>query len=138
MKSDMSPTGDGQQQVAEATASALETAWNRADAGAFAALFAADADFVNVRGDHAVGREAIAAGHAHIWATIYAGSTVRYSVTRQREIAPGVVLVHLDALLRVPSGPLAGEIRALPSLLLTHSGGEWLIAAFQNTQVAAR
>jgi hypothetical protein len=44
----------------------LEAAWNAMDGSAFAAPFAAEADFVNIRGDHFRGRAAIAAGHAAI------------------------------------------------------------------------
>ena len=112
---------------------ALETAWNQADAAAFAGEFAPDADFVNVRGDHASGRDAIAHGHAHIWSTIYAGSTLRYAVTHVRELAPGVGLVHIDALLRVPAGPAAGDTGAIPSLVLVQKDGVWKIASFHNT-----
>lgn len=122
-------------QIATSVASELEASWNRADAAAFAALFANDADFVNVRGEYGSGRDAIAAAHAHIWATIYAGSTIRYSVSRCREVAPGVLLAHLDARLHVPAGPLAGDIEAIPSLVLVSSADRWLIAAFHNTQI---
>ena len=125
-------------EIAGRVASELEATWNRADASAFAALFADGADFVNVRGEYGSGREAIGAAHAHIWATIYAGSTIRYAVTRCRELVPGVLLVHLDALLHVPAGPLAGDIGAIPSLVLVRSGDRWLIPAFHNTQVVAR
>ena len=112
---------------------ALETAWNEGNAAAFAGEFASDADFVNVRGDHASGREAIAQGHDHIWSTVYVGSSVRYAVTQVREIAPGVGLVHVDALLRVPSGPAAGDTGAIPSLVLVQRDGAWKIASFHNT-----
>jgi uncharacterized protein (TIGR02246 family) len=53
----------------------LEAAWNAMDGVAFAAPFASDADFVTIRGEHFRGRPAIAAGHAAIFRTIYAGST---------------------------------------------------------------
>ena len=53
----------------------LEAAWNAMDGSAFAAPFADDADFVTIRGEHFRGRPAIAAGHAAIFQTIYAGST---------------------------------------------------------------
>jgi uncharacterized protein (TIGR02246 family) len=112
----------------------LEAAWNRADAAAFASEFAPDADFVNIRGDYASGRDAIAQGHAHILSTFYAGSTIRYSITHLRQLSPGVVIAHLDAQLRVPSGPAAGDVTALPSLVLVLDGDAWQIAAFHNTQ----
>ncbi|MEO7273195.1 MAG: SgcJ/EcaC family oxidoreductase, partial [Vicinamibacterales bacterium] len=38
----------------------LEAAWNAGDGEAFAAPFAPDADFVNVRAEHHQGRQAIA------------------------------------------------------------------------------
>jgi uncharacterized protein (TIGR02246 family) len=121
---------------AVAIAARLQRAWNEGDGAAFAAEFTTNADFVNVRGDYASGREAIAGGHAHILSTIYAGSTLRYAVARVRDLAPGAVLVHLDAHLTVPSGPLAGEIDAIPSLVLVEEAGSWKIAAFHNTQRA--
>jgi hypothetical protein len=46
-----------------------------------------------------------------------------------------VALVHVDAVLDAPSGPLAGRNRALFSLVLTREAGEWTIAAFHNTLV---
>jgi len=122
----------------EALVARLEAAWNTADATAFAAEFTADADFVNVRGAHDSGRDAIAHGHAGIWGSIYAGSTLRYSVSQLRELAPGVLLAHLDARLHVPTGPLAGDISAIPSLVLVQDGGAWRIAAFHNTALATR
>ena len=111
----------------------LEAAWNAADPDAFAAEFTPDADFVNVRGDYHSGRDAVAHGHEAIWKTIYAGSAIRYSLTRLREPAPGVLLAHLDALLHVPTGPFAGAIRAIPSLVLVREAGAWRIACFHNT-----
>jgi uncharacterized protein (TIGR02246 family) len=115
----------------------LEDAWNAADGAAFAAPFAPDADFVNVRGELHTGQEAIAAGHQGIFDTIYAGSTVRYNVRQARELTDGVVLAHVDAVLMVPAGPLAGEINALASIVLVGNGDEQRVAAFHNTVVAS-
>ena len=111
----------------------LETAWNAVDPAAFAAEFMPDADFVNVRGDYHSGRDAVEHGHAAILASIYAGSTIRYSLARAREVAPGVLVAHVDALLSVPARPFAGDIRAIPSLVLVRDGGAWRIASFHNT-----
>lgn len=138
MRADVPQTPESLRAVAAAIASRLETTWNEADAAAFAAEFTSDADFVNVRGEYGSGRDSIEAAHAHIWKTIYADSTIRYSVTRCRQLVPGVVIVHLDAHLRVPSGPLAGEIHAIPSLVLVQAGDRWQIAAFHNTPRSSR
>jgi uncharacterized protein (TIGR02246 family) len=115
----------------------LEAAWNAADGPAFAAPFAAEADFVDVRGAHHRGREAVAAGHAALFASVYRGSTVRYTLRGARALADGVILAHSDGELRVPAGPLAGEHRATQSVVLVRGAAGWQVASFHNTPVAA-
>ena len=122
--------------IAEPIVQRLEDAWNAADGAAFGAPFAPDADFVNVRGDHHTG-PAIAAGHQQIFDTIYAGSTVRYTLLDARELDDRVILAHIGATLSVPAGPLAGEMNALASIVLVEAGGEHRVAAFHNTLVAS-
>jgi uncharacterized protein (TIGR02246 family) len=114
----------------------LEKAWNVADGAGFAQPFAEDADFVNIRADHFHTRAAIAQGHQGIFDTIYKGSVVRYQLASVREISPKVLLAHVKATLRVPTGPMAGEMDALYSLVLVQNGNDWHIAAFHNTLVA--
>jgi uncharacterized protein (TIGR02246 family) len=100
----------------------LEAAWNAMDGVAFAAPFAAEADFVTIRGEHFRGQAAIAAGHAAIFRTIYAGSTNDCTVEGARLLRPEVALVHVHSRLDVPQGPLAGRHRARFSLVLTKEG----------------
>lgn len=118
---------------AERLVARLQTAWNAMDGTAFGTPFAADADFVNIRGEHFRGREAIAAGHAGIFRTIYAGSTTRMAVEQARLVRPDVMLVIVHSQLDAPAGPLAGRHGARFSLVLTRNGSEWEIAAFHNT-----
>ncbi len=127
----MNPTSTTETVIAR-----LQDAWNAGDGAGFAAPFAPDADFVNVRGDMHTGRDAIAAGHQQIFDTIYAGSTARYTVRKARELDDGVILAQIDAKLNVPSGPLAGELVGLASLVLVQDVGKYRIAAFHNTLVA--
>jgi len=115
----------------------LEAAWNALDGSAFAAPFDAEADFVNIRGDHFRGQAAIAAGHAEIFRTMYAGSTNRYSVEAARLLRPEVALVLVRSVLEAPHGPLAGRHRARFSLVLTKERDGWRIAALHNTLEAA-
>ena len=124
--------------TADTVVKRLEDAWNAADGAAFAEPFAPDADFVNIRGELHTGRDAIAAGHQQIFDTIYAGSTVRYAVRQARELHDGAVLAHVDAVLNAPSGPLAGETKALASLVLVGGADDHRVAAFHNTVVASR
>jgi uncharacterized protein (TIGR02246 family) len=131
----MTPDHDAIADDAAAMAARLENAWNTGDSPAFAAAFADDADFVNVLGMHVRGREAISFGHAEIFRTIYAGSTVQYRVDTARLLRPDVGLVHVHATLTVPAGPMAGTHQARYSMVLTREGGEWRIASFHNTFV---
>jgi uncharacterized protein (TIGR02246 family) len=111
----------------------LEAAWNAMDGSAFGAPFAADADFVNIRGEHLRGQAAIAAGHAAIFRTIYAGSTNHFTIERARLLRPEVALVRVHSVLDAPQGPLAGRHGARFSLVLTKERNGWEIAALHNT-----
>src|SRR5690242_15267725 len=102
----------------DALVQTLATAWNAGDGDAFAAPFAEDADFVNVRAEHHRGRQAIAAGHNFIFRGIYAGSTNQYVLKSARLLTGDVALAHVDAMLDVPAGPLAGRLHALYSMVM--------------------
>jgi uncharacterized protein (TIGR02246 family) len=117
----------------DAVATALETAWNNGDGDAFAAPFTEDADFVNIRAEFHHGRAAIAGGHLGIFRSIYAGSRNQYSVRSARLLQTDVAVAHVDALLDVPAGSLAGQHRALFSMVLVRDGSGWKIASFHNT-----
>lgn len=116
--------------------SQLESAWNAGDGPGFARPFADNADFVDIRGVHHQGGEAIGHGHQAIFDSIYRGSRIAYRLTHARELADGVILVHSTGELDTPSGPLAGKGEALQSLVLVREGEEWKVASFHNTVVA--
>ena len=119
----------------DAIVAGLEAAWNAGDGSTFGAPFAADADFVTIRAEHVRGREAIASGHAAIFRTIYAGSVNRFIIDSLRFLRPDVALVHVDAALNAPTGPLAGRHTAKFSAVLTRESGDWQITSFHNTLV---
>ncbi len=114
----------------------LERAWNEADGRAYGEPFTADADFVDIRGEHHRGQKAIAAGHQAIFDSIYSGSSADYELIQARELSDDVILAHATGVLRVPSGPLAGEHSAVQSLVLARGSDGWKIAGFHNTLVA--
>ena len=116
-----------------AIVSGMEAAWNSADGQKFGAPFAADADFVTIRAEHLRGREAISSGHAAIFRTIYAGSVNQFTIESLRFLRPDVALVHVDAVLKAPAGPLAGRSTAKFSAVLTREVGGWQIVSFHNT-----
>ena len=123
--------------IATEMLSRLEDAWNDADGDAFGAPFTDDASFVNVRGELHVGATAIGAGHAGIFATIYAGSTNRMRLVEPRA-AGGAVVATSRHTLEVPAGPLAGTHRATSTTVLVPQDGGWRIAASHNTLVTER
>jgi uncharacterized protein (TIGR02246 family) len=114
----------------------LEAAWNTGDGAAFARPFAEDAGFVNIRGEYFRSRDVIAKGHQAIFDTIYKGSAIRCQVTDLRTIAPDVLVAHVTSVLDAPVGPLAGQHRALFTMVLVPHDGDWQIAVFHNTLVA--
>jgi uncharacterized protein (TIGR02246 family) len=119
----------------EGIVKSMEAAWNAGDGAGFAAPFAADADFVTIRAEHLRGREAIGAGHAMIFRTIYAGSVNRMEVESARLLRPDVALAHVRATLDAPTGPLAGRHDARFSLVLIREAAGWQIASLHNTLV---
>ncbi len=126
----------GAENVAHELIDRLEQAWNEADGRAFGKPFTADADFVDIGGEYHRGQEAIAAGHQAIFDSIYKGSSANYELIQARELSDDVILAHATGVLRVPSGPLAGEHGAVQSLVLVRGDEEWRIAGFHNTLVA--
>ena len=127
---------EGAQGVAAELIGRLERAWNEADGRAFGEPFTPDADFVDIRGEHHRGQEAIAAGHQAIFDSIYEGSSVDYELTGARELSADVIVAHAAADLRAPSGPLAGEHSSVLSLVLVRGGDGWKVASLHNTLVA--
>ena len=124
--------------VAREVLARLESAWKTADGAAFGAVYAPDASFVKIRGDHIVGSTAIGAGHAGIFTTIYAGSVNRMELVRAEQVAPGTVLAISVNTLDCPTGPLAGIHRAVStSLLVRGADGSWHASLTHNTLVAA-
>lgn len=115
----------------------LQHAWNAADGRAFAAPFADDTDFVEIRGGHHRGAEAVARGHEAIFSTIYAGSTVDLQLEAARTVAPGAVVAVVGSTLQVPAGPMAGVNQARMTMVIVEQEDDWYITAFHNTLVAA-
>lgn len=116
----------------------IEKAWNAADGAAFAEPFAADASFVDIRGEAHDGVPAIAEGHQAIFDSIYRGSIVQYDLDVARAVTDSVVLTRARATLTVPGGPLAGTHRSLLTTILQQTDGGWTAVAFHNTLVGGR
>ena len=76
----------------------MEEAWNCCDADAFrVALRAAPPISIAFEGTHLEGRDAIAAFHREIFATVVKGSEIAATVRFVRAVAPDVAVVHAAA-----------------------------------------
>ena len=111
----------------------VQDAWNAHDGKAFAAPFAADADYVVVNGMYIKGRDAIEQGHTQIFSTIFKGSENAATYKAVRFLRPDVAVAHVEWNLEVRPG--GDKARAINTLILTKEGGSWTIAAFHNTPI---
>ena len=125
------------EQIARDVLARLESAWNAGDGTAFGAPYQPDASFVTIRGEMAHG-PAIGAGHAAIFATIYADSTNRMELLEAQRIGDDVIIATSRNTLEAPHGPLGGVHEAMSTSVLVRTGGEWRIASTQNTLVGTR
>jgi uncharacterized protein (TIGR02246 family) len=116
----------------------MEAGWNAGDGDAFAAPFATDADYVIVDGAHITGRAVIAAGHRHLFATVYRDSRNQGTVEAIRFLRPDVALLRVRWHLRftTPGGPQEAESRC--QVVATREAAGWQLAVFQNTPVVIR
>lgn len=118
----------------EETPEAFQSAWNHHDMAKFAALFHADATFVNRFGHYVCGVDDIVALHRPIHETIYRDSTLANELIDSVAIASGAAVVHFWSRLTTgaahPAGPHA--IDTLILAVLTRSEGGWRIKALEN------
>ncbi len=116
--------------------------WNTMDAELWAADFAEDSEFVNIIGMHFTNRAQNVDRHAHLFDTIFKGSTLDAKVLRVRRLTDDVALVHTRFSLRGHSANPPGVRNTEPDVLKTHISfvlhrvdGQWRIALAQNTAI---
>lgn len=114
---------------------ALEAAWNRKDADAFAACFAETAEFGHILDGRAIGRRAIAEGHAALFAGVYADSTMTYALVAAEPLGDWAVAVDLEQELAFEVDGMAFWIRAAPQLVVRRDGEDWIISSFHNRRI---
>ena len=113
-------------------------AWNAHDMQAFAALFCADATFVNRFGHYVQGVDAIVQMHAPIHASIYSDSTLKNDLLSESMPGEGVCILHFWSRLTAgaahPAGPHAVDTLILAVLLKQADG--WKIKALENVTLS--
>ena len=114
-------------------------AWNRRDPDTLAALFEADADFVNVVGIWWHDREAIRKAHAYGLTRIFQHSTLRLARVKVRQLTDAIAVVH--ARMRL-TGQTAADGVAAPgvrrnifSFVVHRTPQGWRCASAHNTDV---
>jgi uncharacterized protein (TIGR02246 family) len=133
-------TKPGDVQAIHALVDRMTAGFNAHDARAATAMYSDDADFVSVRGERAHGRKEIEKRLAHIFASRAGATTLRTLDTSIRFPRSGVAIVHVTNEL---SGLVAPDGSRLPShqelsvRLLLKAKGQWKVAAFHNTIIAA-
>ena len=128
----------GEQGVA-AMVDALVKAWNVHDPRAFAACFAADADFTNVFGMAAKGRDAVEQFHAPIFETMFRESRLSATDTRTRFLRNEIAAVDVRWEMtgaRDPMGKEWPKRKGLMSLIAMQDGSRWSIAVMHNMDIA--
>ena len=115
----------------------LMDGWNQGSGDAFASVFTEDGDLVGFDGTHFKGRQEIAPFHQRLFDKWLKGSRLVGEVKDVRFLSPGVALMHAlgGTVLRGKSEP-SPERDSIQTLVATRQeGGEWRLAAFQNTRV---
>src|ERR671917_2199419 len=114
----------------------LMDGWNRSSGEAFAAVFSEDGDLVAFDGTHFRGRKEIAPFHQQLFEKWLKGTRLVGEVRDVRFLGPDVALMHAvgSTVMRGKSEP-SPERDSIQTLVATREGGQWRIAAFQNTRV---
>lgn len=118
-----------------ALAADWESAWNKHDMKALAALFTHDADFVNVGARHWKGRHEIEAQH-EIRLHQFAESTWTTKEVAVQFLRPDISIVHVSWMLKGdkdPDGTPRQPREGVFTWVVAKERGGWLIRAAQNT-----
>lgn len=119
---------------------AFAEAWQRRDADGIAALFDADAEFVNVIGLWWHDREAIRRAHAYGLAHFFDRSTLRIATVRVKHLGDDVAVVHARMTLagQTATGGVAapGTRTTVFSFVVHRTPDGWRCASAHNTDVA--
>ncbi len=133
---------DSLEDVAQVMMERQVAGWNLMDAELWAADFADDSEFVNIIAMHFKDRAENVQRHAHLYETIFKGSTLGAEVLRVRRLTDDVALVHTRFSLRGHSANPPGIGNTKPGMLKTHISfvlqridGDWRIVMAQNTAV---
>ncbi len=107
----------------------INAAWARGDATEYASFHTSDADLIDFRGVHAVGRKGIVDFMQPAFDTVLSGTHVEAEITDFRFLTPEVAIFHTEGEV-VPTGAYS-----IQTWIATKTDERWRIAAFQNTRI---
>jgi uncharacterized protein (TIGR02246 family) len=116
----------------------MTEAFNRHDARAATEMYAANGDFVSVRGETAHGAGEAESKLAAIFTTRAREATLRTIDVRVRFIRPEVALAHVTnelSGLTAPDGQKLPAHQELSLRVFVKTDGKWQVSAFHNTLV---
>ena len=114
----------------------LMDGWNRGSGDAFAAVFTQDGDLVAFDGTHFNGRKEIAPFHQQLFDKWLKGTRLVGQVKDVRFLSPDVAVMHAVGGTVMPGKTEPSPERdSIQTLVATRQGGEWRLAAFQNTRL---
>lgn len=109
----------------------INDAWARGDAAAYASYHTTDADLIDFRGSHAVGRQEIVDLLQPAFDGVLKDTTVQARIVDLRFLSSDVAIFHTEGRI-APTGA-----DSIQTFVAAKSPDGWLIAAFQNTRVQA-
>jgi len=107
--------------------------WNEASGARLARPFAPDAEFINIMGLRARGRDIIARGHDELFETVFFGTRLSGGVETVRFLSPEIA--YADGVLNLQNSdgsPHDMTERALPAFIAVREDGAWSIVIFRN------
>jgi uncharacterized protein (TIGR02246 family) len=123
--------------IRQVVARYVET-WNRKDLEGMHAIDTDDVEWINVRGNHWIGRPTVFKGHKALLGSALAKTALEIlSVKTQKvtsEVALAVATFRFGPLV-IPGGQEIPFIKTIASFILVLADGEWKIKHFQNTIV---
>jgi uncharacterized protein (TIGR02246 family) len=140
--------GEREEQISAAVTRFAEI-WNKHDMAAFGALFARDADFVNVTGQLWKGRGEIQRRHSYLHGAIaresvpeavpanygiFKSSTYHFDRIDVRVVGPDVAIAH-GAWTMQDDARTAEPRHGIMTFTLKRDGDNWLYEAVQNTEI---
>jgi uncharacterized protein (TIGR02246 family) len=117
----------------------FDEAFNRHDAESVSALYADDAEFINVAGMWWRGRAEIRRGTAFVLANIFQNTTIQTDSVSVRfptpDTAIAIITSHTVGSFVLPDGTRVSSTNNRLSHFMVKRDGRWLITSRQNTEI---